>query len=399
MKKKVFSILASLLLVLGMMPITGAVAFGADHVHNYGTPFKAADIAGHESEYIKVGNDEYYKPNQVITAATCTKTGEAQLVCANCGEPYTATVDCKDCEAKGVVKCTAEGCDGGKIKCSAGCEKGKLICTTCNGEKSVNCSKCNGASTVTCTKCNGAKTVTCSDCGGDGTKGLIGKTGNITCRDCSGTGKVNCSTCRAKGTVDCNKCTGGKVRCTACNGKGSSTCKTCKGVGTVDCKECKYGYVTCETCKGKKQLENVKLTAVIPMLEHEYEWTTVLEATYLEDGYGYEICKYCGDNKDAEIIPKLVLDKVTGLKVSVKTAKQAKVSFKAVEGATGYKVGYKIKDGSYKYKTITKTSVTIKKLKGGKKYTFKVRALYDDGYTDKPATGAWSSTKTVKIKK
>ena len=84
---------------------------------------------------------------------------------------------------------------------------------------------------------------------------------------------------------------------------------------------------------------------------------------------------------------------------SVKPAKKKMtVKFKAAKGGVKYQVAYRIKGTSkWKTKTVTKTKLTIKKLKKGKKYQVRVRAFKK--VSGKTYYGAWSSVKTVKIKK
>lgn len=81
---------------------------------------------------------------------------------------------------------------------------------------------------------------------------------------------------------------------------------------------------------------------------------------------------------------------------SVKAAKKkATVKCGALSGGVKYQIAYRI-SGGWKYKTAAKTSLTIKKLKSKKKYTFKVRAFKVVG--GKKYWGEWSKTKKVKIK-
>lgn len=82
-------------------------------------------------------------------------------------------------------------------------------------------------------------------------------------------------------------------------------------------------------------------------------------------------------------------------------SKSATVNWKAVTGASGYQVFYTTdKDFDYASKTTVKdakaTSKTIKNLKKGKKYYFKVKAYKVFG--GKNVYGSISSTKSVKVK-
>jgi|GEM_PF-377301 len=75
-----------------------------------------------------------------------------------------------------------------------------------------------------------------------------------------------------------------------------------------------------------------------------------------------------------------------------KKKKQFTVKYKAVSGGVKYQVAYKVKGGKWKYKTTSKTSLTVKKLKKGKTYSVRVRAYKNGVYAP------WSETKTVKVK-
>lgn len=73
------------------------------------------------------------------------------------------------------------------------------------------------------------------------------------------------------------------------------------------------------------------------------------------------------------------------------------MKFKAVSGVTAYQIQYKQKGKKWAdlTKSTTKTKVKSKKLKKGKKYTFRVRTITKvDG---KNVYGKWA-TKKVKIK-
>lgn len=64
------------------------------------------------------------------------------------------------------------------------------------------------------------------------------------------------------------------------------------------------------------------------------------------------------------------------LKVTAKQSTKAiKLSWTKISGSAGYRIYYKSGDSWKKYKDTTATTYTIKNLKAGKKYTFKVAAL------------------------
>ena len=95
----------------------------------------------------------------------------------------------------------------------------------------------------------------------------------------------------------------------------------------------------------------------------------------------------------------------TPAKATIKSVKagvkSATVNWSAVNGATGYRVFYTTdKDFDYVSKKVVKdgkaTSKTIKKLKSGKKYYFKVRAYKT--FKGKNIYGALSKVKSVKVK-
>lgn len=82
--------------------------------------------------------------------------------------------------------------------------------------------------------------------------------------------------------------------------------------------------------------------------------------------------------------------KVTGVKVSVGKRK-ATVSWKSVKRASSYQIAWRVKGLSkWKKSTVKSTKNTLKKLKGGKRYQFRVRAKGKAGW------GAWSKVITSK---
>lgn len=91
--------------------------------------------------------------------------------------------------------------------------------------------------------------------------------------------------------------------------------------------------------------------------------------------------------------------KVTSVKAVSKKKQTAAVSWKKVKGADSYEVQYSLKKNmkNAKSKLVSKTSVTITKLKKAKKYYVRVRAI--SGSDSKKTYGKWSAVSSVKIKK
>lgn len=90
------------------------------------------------------------------------------------------------------------------------------------------------------------------------------------------------------------------------------------------------------------------------------------------------------------------------IKLSVKnsSSKALKITAKRGGTVTGYQIRYKKGSGSYKTVTIKgnkSLNMTIKKLKKGSTYKVQVRAYYK--YSGKNYYSAWSTTKSVKIRK
>lgn len=88
---------------------------------------------------------------------------------------------------------------------------------------------------------------------------------------------------------------------------------------------------------------------------------------------------------------------VKGLKVKA-AKKKATVTFKKTKGATAYQVQYKLGKKAWKNaaKSTKKVKVVVKKLKKGKKYTFRVRTI--SKVNGKNVYGKWATSKAVKIK-
>ena len=91
----------------------------------------------------------------------------------------------------------------------------------------------------------------------------------------------------------------------------------------------------------------------------------------------------------------------TKIKSVVIKKKIAKVSLKKVKGAAGYQIKYstsrKFTKKTTKTVNVKKTSVTIKKMKKGKKYFFKARALKK--VKGKKYYGSWTKVTKAKIRK
>lgn len=96
------------------------------------------------------------------------------------------------------------------------------------------------------------------------------------------------------------------------------------------------------------------------------------------------------------------LSTVTSVKVKNSSKKSAKITFKKVNGASGYVI-YRATKKNGKYKAVstlkkgTAVSYTNKKLKKKSTYYYKVRAYKKVG--KKTVYGAYSKTVSVKIKK
>ena len=97
---------------------------------------------------------------------------------------------------------------------------------------------------------------------------------------------------------------------------------------------------------------------------------------------------------------KIKVAKVKGVKVTVTKAKKAKISWKKVKRAAGYRVMYstdkKFKKAAIKI-TTKKANYVTKKLKKGKKYFIKV-AAYRKDKAGKKVYGSFSAVKKIKVK-
>ena len=110
--------------------------------------------------------------------------------------------------------------------------------------------------------------------------------------------------------------------------------------------------------------------------------------------------KYDSSKKDTGIT-SVSKPAVVNIKMAVsKKKKTAQITWKKVNGATGYEVRYSLKKNMKKSKTKSVKNVqkaVIKKLKAGKTYYIQVRAVKTE--SGKKSVGKWSSVKKVKVKK
>ena len=105
-------------------------------------------------------------------------------------------------------------------------------------------------------------------------------------------------------------------------------------------------------------------------------------------------------NATVRAVKKIKVANVKGVKVTVTKAKKAKISWKKVKRAAGYRVMYstdkKFKKAAVKITTKEANYVT-KKLKKGKKYFIKV-AAYRKDKAGKKVYGSFSAVKKIKVK-
>ena len=116
----------------------------------------------------------------------------------------------------------------------------------------------------------------------------------------------------------------------------------------------------------------------------------------VKDEYNFKI----DELKSADTKPK----KVTGLKAKKQTTTSITLNWSKVSGATGYEV-YKYNSSKKKWEKVgstTKTSYTVKKLKAGTKYKFKVKAYktvskkkYYGSYSSELQTATKTSTPKI----
>ncbi|MBE6775883.1 MAG: fibronectin type III domain-containing protein [Ruminococcaceae bacterium] len=151
----------------------------------------------------------------------------------------------------------------------------------------------------------------------------------------------------------------------------------------------------CSVCKGAAKTEAVAATG------HKMgSWKTTKKATYTSTGTQERKCTNANCKyTEKKTVSRLTLSKPTGLKSSAVSTSSIKFSWKKVTGAESYILYYKTGSGKWKTVKTKKTSATVKKLKTGTTYKFKVVAVAGK-YKSKDSSTVSGSTKpaTVSLK-
>ena len=151
---------------------------------------------------------------------------------------------------------------------------------------------------------------------------------------------------------------------------------------------------------GKKCSECGQVTVAqkeIPATGHKEVILEAVFATYTNTGLTEgKKCSACGEILVAQkSVSRKKLKKVSSLKVKKSTSSSVTLSWKKVEGADSYKVYYSTDGKKWKSVKVKKNTATIKKLKSGTQYRFKVRAFAGKYY----GTASKIVKKTTKVKK
>ncbi|MBR5437855.1 MAG: fibronectin type III domain-containing protein, partial [Clostridia bacterium] len=226
-------------------------------------------------------------------------------------------------------------------------------------EKDATCTAAGYKYTKTCPKC-GYKVINGATIPAKGHKETVISTKAATCT-ADGNKIHQCTVCKVKRTEVLKKY-GHKW------GKNSITKQaTCYATGV------RTYYCTNSGCKATK-------TETIAKTKHkETGYKTTKAATYKTTGTAVNKCsvKACNATLGTKTLNYLTLAKPTGLKFTAVSTTSIKFSWSKVKGAEEYILYYKT--GSGKWKTVTvkkgKTSYTVKKLKTGTTYKFKVVAV------------------------
>lgn len=200
--------------------------------------------------------------------------------------------------------------------------------------------------------------------------------------------------------------------CTAAGFKTTKTCLKCKRAymqgAKINAKGHKYnsGVITkapkC-TAKGEKTFtctvcghKRVDPVAATGHKESGYKVTKA--ATYKAKGQKVNTCTVCKTTLGTQITNIIPLKKATGLKSQALSTTSVKFSWNAVAGAEAYNLYYKT--GSGKWKKVNaknKTTVTVKKLKAGTTYKFKVEAVTGGNRSESSTVNATTKPAAVNL--
>ena len=270
--------------------------------------------------------------------ATCTESGSYHYTCPGCDHTYT-----EEAEATGHKH-----------------EQTKEVKATCTED--------------------GYYEYTCGDCG-DSYQEPIKATGHkheqtkevkATCTE-DGYYEYTCGDC-GDSYQESIKATGHKYEQTK---KVKATCTT-------------GGYIE-ETCK---YCQDVKKTTSVA-LRHDYKETKTA-ATYTEKGYSTYCCNTCGHSYKDNYTNKKSLSKVNYKKAYTAKTTSIKLNWTRNKNADGYVIYQKINGAWKKIATIKAnktTGYTVKKLKAGTTYYFRIKAYCKEG--TKTAYSPVSATKKV----
>lgn len=160
---------------------------------------------------------------------------------------------------------------------------------------------------------------------------------------------------------------------------------TCTENGLTDGKRCAVcGKVTVAQAEVKASGHTVE---ILPAKKASYKTEGLTEG---------KVCSVCdtvivGQKK----VARKKLGKVKSLKVKKTTSSSVTLSWKKVTGAESYKIYYSTDGKKWKSVKVKKNTATIKKLKSGTQYRFKVRAFAGKYY----GTASKNVKKTTKVKK
>ncbi len=150
---------------------------------------------------------------------------------------------------------------------------------------------------------------------------------------------------------------------------------------------------TCNVCGETR----VDLVAATGHKESGYKVTKA--ATYKTKGQKVNTCTVCKTTLGTQITNMLTLKKATGLKSQALSTTSIKFSWNAVVGAESYTFYYKTNTGKWKkVNAKNKTTVTVKKLKAGTTYKFKVEAVAGGNKSESNTVSATTKPAAVTLK-